>query len=77
MTCTLSEYNEMFGKELIAEKQNECITVAQQDIKAGDQLTLSYLFVGAGKDVRTRKEELSEKYRFECLCKTCIDEEML
>ena len=77
MTCTLSEYNEMFGKELIAEKPNECITVAQQDIKAGDQLTLSYLFVGAGKDVKTRKEELREKYRFECLCKSCIDEETL
>ena len=75
LTCTLDEYNDIYGKQLKAENPNECITVAQGDIKAGDQLTLSYLFVGAGKDVKTRREELREKYRFECLCAACINEE--
>ena len=72
---TLDEYNDIYGKQLKAENPNECITVAQGDIKAGDQLTLSYLFVGAGKDVKTRREELREKYGFECLCPACINEE--
>ena len=75
LTCTLNEYNEIFGKELIADTPNECITVAKRDIKAGDQLTLSYLFLSAGKDVKGRREELREKYRFNCCCDACIREE--
>ena len=75
VSCTVSEYNKLFGKNLVPEHPNECATVAQENIKAGDELTFSYLFVGAGKGVKDRREELREKYKFECQCKTCMEED--
>ena len=74
-SCTIPEYNQLLGKRLIPVHPKECITIAQEDIKAGEELTSSYLFVGAGQSVDIRREELREKYRFECQCKTCINEE--
>ena len=74
-SCTIPEYNELHDKRLIPEHPKECITIAATDIKAGEELTSSYLFVGAGKGVNVRREELREKYRFECHCKTCLEED--
>ena len=74
-TWSIPDYNQLFGKTLISEHPNECITIAQEDIKAGEELTTSYLYVGAGKSVQARREELREKYRFECNCNACIREE--
>ena len=74
-TCTISEYNKLLGKSLIATHPNECITIAREDIKAGKELTCSYLCKGAGKGLEIRREELNEKYKFVCRCETCIKEE--
>ena len=74
-TCTISEYNKLLGKNLIASHSNECITIAREDIKAGIELTCSYLCKGAGKKLEVRREELHEKYKFLCKCDTCVEEE--
>ena len=74
-TCTISEYNKLLGRNLIATHSNECITFAKEDIKAGEELTCSYLCKGAGKRLQIRREELYEKYKFFCKCDTCVKEE--
>ena len=74
-TCTISEYNKLLGKSLVANHPNECITIAKEDIIAGKELTCSYLCKGAGQALEVRREELNEKYKFVCRCETCIFEE--
>ena len=77
VTCSVSEYNQLAGKRLVANHPNECITIAKENIKIGEELTSSYLFMGAGKSVEIRKEELREKYKFECQCEACIKGEIV
>ena len=75
-TLSVPQYNELHGKALIANQPNECITIAKEDIKAGQELTAYYITIGAGKNVNIRREELREKYRFECQCESCCNEEI-
>jgi hypothetical protein len=75
-TCSVPECNKFFGKSLIAKQPNECITLAKENIKAGEELTACYIFTGGGKTVNIRREELREKYRFQCQCESCCNEQV-
>ena len=75
-TLSVPQYNELYEKTLVANLPNECITIAKEDIKAGEELTAYYISIGAGKNVSIRREELREKYRFECQCECCCNEEI-
>ena len=74
-TFSISQYNQLLGKDLIANHPNECITIAKRDINAGDELTGCYVNSPKTKSVDIRREELREKYRFECQCELCIKED--
>ena len=76
-TCSVPEYNQLLGKSLTANQPNECITMAKEDIKAGEEVTACYIFTGGGKTSNIRREELREKYRFECRCDSCCNEEIV
>ena len=73
-TLSVLEYNQRLGGSLIAKQPNECITIAKENIKVGDELTGCYISIGSGKSVDMRREELREKYRFDCQCELCCNE---
>ena len=59
-------------KRLAPSKPNEFGVLSNREIKAGEELTVSYL----GKRIetrstKTRREELCEKYGFHCECEAC------
>jgi len=62
---------------LAPSKPNEYGVLSNREIKAGEELTISYL----GKRIetrstKTRREELREKYGFHCECEACQRNEM-
>ena len=73
-TLSVLVYNQRLGGSLVAKQPNECITIAKENIKAGDELTGCYISIGSGKSVDMRREELREKYRFDCQCESCCNE---
>ena len=73
-TCSVSEYNQVFGKDLISNHPNECVTFAKRDITANEELTGCYLSYPKRKPVDIRREELRVKYNFECNCEMCAKE---
>ena len=75
-TLSVPEYNQLLGKGLIATQPNECITIAKENIKTGEELTHCYILTGSGKSANIRREELREKYKFECQCESCCNEQI-
>ena len=65
------------GMKLDHAKPEEQALVSERDIKAGEEITLSYL--GARNECRSteiRRETLLEKYCFACKCKVCEKNEL-
>ncbi|CAG8605094.1 5594_t:CDS:10 [Ambispora leptoticha] len=48
--------------------------VATKPIKAGDELKLSYIKIG-DRSTQSRREELSKKWKFLCLCPKCAEDD--
>jgi len=71
-TVKVSEYNRVFGRSLIPNDPNEFVTIANRNIESGEELTCRY--VSKDKSLKARREELKEKYKFECKCEVCKNE---
>ncbi|CAG8586008.1 1032_t:CDS:2 [Acaulospora colombiana] len=54
-------------------KNSELSIVATKHIKAGDELTISYIRT-ENKDVKSRRDELEAKWRLRCECTKCQSE---